>query len=98
MDTIIQTGQPAPDFELLDLQGEMHRLNELRGQIVVLNFWSAECPWAERGDQMIEAYRQEWGKNVTVWLIASNVNRIGRAVGGDCRAARIINRAARQPP
>ena len=61
MDTVIQLGQPAPDFELPDLQGQPHRLSELRGRVVVLNFWSAECPWAERADQVWEAYRQEWG-------------------------------------
>jgi peroxiredoxin len=74
MDTVIQTGQPAPDFELPDLQGRSHRLSELRGQVVVLNFWSAECPWAERADQMLKDYRQEWGEDVTVWPIASNAN------------------------
>lgn len=74
MDTVIQIGQPAPDFELPDLQGQPHRLSELRGRVVVLNFWSAECPWAERADQAMDAYRQEWGENVTVWPIASNVN------------------------
>ena len=74
MDTVIQLGQPAPDFELPDLQGQPHRLSELRGRVVVLNFWSAECPWAERADQVLEAYRQEWGEGVTVWPIASNVN------------------------
>jgi peroxiredoxin len=70
----IQTGQMAPDFELPDLQGGLHRLSALRGQVVVLNFWSAECPWAERGDRMMEAYRREWGQDVTVWPIASNAN------------------------
>jgi peroxiredoxin len=70
----IQTGQPSPDFELPDLQGRLHRLSRLRGQVVVLNFWSAECPWAERADRMMEAYRREWGDDVTFWLIASNTN------------------------
>jgi peroxiredoxin len=74
MDTVIQNGQPAPDFGLPNLQGQLHRLSELRGRVVVLNFWSAECPWAERADQVMDAYRQEWGENVTVWSFASNVN------------------------
>ena len=74
MDTVIHIGQPAPDFELPDLQGRLHRLSEMRGRVVVLNFWSAECPWAERADQAIDTYRQEWGETVTVWPIASNVN------------------------
>jgi peroxiredoxin len=74
MDTIIQNGQPAPDFELPDLDGQLHRLGALRGRVVVLNFWSAECPWAERADQMLEAYRRKWGDAVVVWQIASNIN------------------------
>jgi peroxiredoxin len=74
MDTIIQIGQPAPDFELPDLQGQLHRLSAQRGRVVVLNFWSAECPWAERADHQIEEYRRQWGDNVVVWPIASNLN------------------------
>jgi peroxiredoxin len=74
VDTIIQTGQTAPDFELPDLQGEPHSLSALRGRVVVLNFWSAECPWAERADQVIKAHRQEWGEDVIIWPIASNMN------------------------
>jgi thiol-disulfide isomerase/thioredoxin len=72
--TKIQNGQAAPEFELPDLHKRLHVLSELRGQIVVLNFWSAECPWAERADQVIEAYRQEWGNDVIFWWIASNMN------------------------
>jgi peroxiredoxin len=77
----IHIGQPAPDFELPDLQGALHRLNAQRGRAVVLNFWSAECPWAERADQEIEIYRQDWGEDVIVWLIASNVNESAELLG-----------------
>jgi thiol-disulfide isomerase/thioredoxin len=34
----------APDFELLDLDGETFRLADHRGQVVVLNFWATWCP------------------------------------------------------
>jgi Flp pilus assembly protein TadD/peroxiredoxin len=34
----------APDFELLDLAGEKHRLADLRGKVVVLNFWTTWSP------------------------------------------------------
>lgn len=36
-------GQPAPAFELLDLQGEKVSLEALRGRPVVLNFWATWC-------------------------------------------------------
>jgi len=37
-------GRMAPDFQLNDLQGMPVRLSDLRGKIVVLDFWSIKCP------------------------------------------------------
>lgn len=36
-------GQPAPDFELKDLNGKTMRLADLRGKAVLLNFWATWC-------------------------------------------------------
>ena len=38
-----RVGQPAPDFELTLVEGTHVRLSELRGQVVVLNFWATWC-------------------------------------------------------
>jgi len=35
--------EAAPDFALTDLDGNLVRLSELRGQRVVLNFWATWC-------------------------------------------------------
>ena len=41
-------GQPlqadAPSFSLKDLRGQQHSLEELRGKVVLLNFWFTGCP------------------------------------------------------
>ena len=37
-------GQPAPDFQLRDLDGNTVRLAGLRGKAVLLNFWATWCP------------------------------------------------------
>ncbi|MEZ4632608.1 MAG: redoxin domain-containing protein [Deinococcales bacterium] len=42
--TGINLGNLAPDFSMVDLQGEPVRLSELRGKPVVLNFWATWCP------------------------------------------------------
>ena len=36
-------GAPAPDFSLQNLANETIQLNELRGKIVVINFWATWC-------------------------------------------------------
>jgi peroxiredoxin len=35
---------PAPDFTLHDLSGNPVRLSEMRGKVVLLNFWATWCP------------------------------------------------------
>ena len=33
-----------------------------KGKIVVVNFWSAECPWAKRFDDSVSAMLGKWGE------------------------------------
>ncbi len=40
----LQPGSPAPEFALADLDGKTHRLADLRGRIVVLEWTSHLCP------------------------------------------------------
>jgi len=40
----INIGQPAPDFVLQDLHGNLIALSDFRGKTVVLNFWATWCP------------------------------------------------------
>lgn len=67
-------GQPAPDFRLRELDGREHLLSEYRGRIVILNFWSCECPHSERADRSILEKMEAWGGAVFLLSIASNRN------------------------
>jgi peroxiredoxin len=64
----------APDFELRGLDGRIHRLSDYRGRIVIVNFWSAECPHVVRADASMLAALNRWGAQVVLLTIASNAN------------------------
>jgi peroxiredoxin len=40
----LPTGKPAPNFTLRTLDGKPLRLRDLRGQVVLLDFWMVGCP------------------------------------------------------
>lgn len=42
--TAIKNTVPAPDFQLLDTDGNTHRLSDYRGKPVIINFWTTWCP------------------------------------------------------
>jgi cytochrome c biogenesis protein CcmG/thiol:disulfide interchange protein DsbE len=41
--TRLKVGQPAPNIELVLVDGKHLHLSELRGQVVVLNYWATWC-------------------------------------------------------
>jgi peroxiredoxin len=70
----VEINQPAIDFALPDLQGNIHRLGDYRGRIAIINFWSAECPHSARADELILNLLGT-GKGEVEWLsVASNRN------------------------
>ena len=74
MDPIANVGQRAPDFSLKDLDGVPHRLEDMLGRIVIINFWSAECPWSEKIDEKLAELLSIITGGVLLWSISSNVN------------------------
>lgn len=40
---VVQVGDEAPNFTLRDLSGNIMSLSQLRGKVVLLNFWATWC-------------------------------------------------------
>lgn len=69
---VLQVGDAAPNFELVDMNGETHNLSEYRGQGVFLNFWGTWCKPCEREFPVIDKYYQEY-KDEGVQVLAVNI-------------------------
>ena len=72
--------QAAPDFELPDVDGRLHRLSDYRGRIAVINFWSCDCPHAARTDHSLMAMCVQWAEKVALIPIAANAIETDAAI------------------
>ena len=60
----------APDFELIDTDGNTHRLSDYRGKTVIINFWTTWCPpCREEIPSMNRAYEVLADENVEILAI-----------------------------
>jgi peroxiredoxin len=75
-----QINQPAPDFELPDLDGNRHSTGSFRGRIVIVNFWSCECAHSERTDHTLGSALTHWGDQVVLLNVAPNTNETPEAI------------------
>jgi len=57
-------GALAPDFTLPTLDGETVKLDELKGQPVVLNFWTTKCGWCRYQMPYLQAAFEEKGQEM----------------------------------
>jgi len=58
--TEIKIGNPAPDFELQNTEGQTISLSGLRGKPVLLNFWKTSCYPCRLEMPFLQAIYNEW--------------------------------------
>ena len=67
-----KVGQPAPEFELTLVDGGKVKLSELRGQVVVLNFWATWCgPCKQELPLLDRYYRLQKSHGLRVFAITT---------------------------
>lgn len=64
----LENGSLANDFELENLEGEWVRLSDLRGKVVVINFWATWCVPCVEEMPMFEAYSGQYTSFVMIGI------------------------------
>ena len=87
-DVGLEKGQTAPDFTLINLQGEEVTLSELQGKKVVLNFWATWCPPCKAEMPHMQNYYEQYAAKDNVEIVGVNLtysNETVKRVRAICR-------------
>ena len=67
-------GKPAPDFRVTD-EDRTVALSDLRGKVVVLNFWASWCPPCVEETPSMIAMQEKMKGHVTIFAVSTDSSR-----------------------
>jgi len=74
------TNQPAKDFELTAIDGRKIKLSDLKGKVVIVNFWATSCgPCISEMPHLVKVYEQYRARGLEILAVStdSEVDRAG---------------------
>ena len=69
----VELGQPASDFELLNLKQEGVKLSQYKGKVVYLDFWASWCVPCRETFPFMNQLKEKYGKD-GLEVIAINID------------------------
>ncbi len=85
-----QAGFLAPDFTLETIEGESITLSELRGQVVLVNFWATWCPPCKAEMPAFEQAYQDYADEGFVLLAVNAIQQDSVVAIDSFRAANAL--------
>jgi thiol-disulfide isomerase/thioredoxin len=84
----LKVGATVPGtLALTGVDGKAFQFEEVRGKVVVIHFWSTDCPWEKAAEPKIMKLRDDFkDKDVVVLAINANQNEIGAKPAADAFA------------
>lgn len=91
---LFASGRPAPDLKLKDLEGQTQKLSELRGHIVVLNFWATWCGPCQEELPRLSKLADDWSdKNVRFVAVSIDDRKDRTKIGPMLERLNVVPRA-----
>jgi peroxiredoxin len=91
----VRPGDRVPDWEMKDLDGTSHRLEDFRGKIVVLEWTNYDCPFVQKhyASGNLQKLQKQWSEKGVVWFSVRTGNTDSRELANMAKTLKVQSKA-----